>query len=97
MVQNSAARIITRTPSIYHITPILQQLHWLPVIYRINYKILLTFKVIHNLAPSYLFDLLHIPTPARTLIPSSSIHFTVTRVRLVTIGTKAFSCFVPQL
>ncbi len=32
LVQNSAARIITRTPSIHHITPVLQQLHWLPII-----------------------------------------------------------------
>ncbi|KAK7124121.1 hypothetical protein R3I93_022282 [Phoxinus phoxinus] len=98
LVQNSAARIITRTPSIHHITPILQQLHWLPIIYRINYKILiLTFKVIHNLAPSYLFDLLHIPTHTRTLRSSSFIHFTVPRVRLVTMGSRAFSFSAPQL
>ena len=32
LVQNSAARIITITPSISHdITPVLQQLHWLPI------------------------------------------------------------------
>ena len=31
MVQNSAARIITKTPSFHHITPVLQQLHWLLV------------------------------------------------------------------
>ncbi len=72
LVQNSASRIITCTPSIHHITPILQQLHWLPITYRINYKILLlTFKAIHNLAPPYLLDLLHIATPTRTLRSSS--------------------------
>uniref|UniRef100_A0A3B3IPM6 Reverse transcriptase domain-containing protein n=1 Tax=Oryzias latipes TaxID=8090 RepID=A0A3B3IPM6_ORYLA len=53
-VQNSAARIISQTPSTQHITPVLQQLHWLPITHRITYKILiLTFKSIHNLAPSY--------------------------------------------
>src|SRR4029434_3239232 len=31
LVQNSAARIISLTPSFHHITPILQQLHWLPI------------------------------------------------------------------
>lgn len=31
MVQNSAVCIVTRTPSIDHITPVLQQRHWLPV------------------------------------------------------------------
>lgn len=29
LVQNSAARIITRTGSFHHITPVLRQLHWL--------------------------------------------------------------------
>ncbi len=49
--QNSAARIITRTPSLQHITPSLQQLHWLPIKFRIEFKILLlTYKTLHNLA-----------------------------------------------
>jgi len=30
-IQNSAARILTNTRKYYHITPILQKLHWLPV------------------------------------------------------------------
>ncbi len=33
LVQNSAARIITRTSSTEHITPVLYYLHWLPVKY----------------------------------------------------------------
>uniref|UniRef100_A0A8C7X1I4 Reverse transcriptase domain-containing protein n=1 Tax=Oryzias sinensis TaxID=183150 RepID=A0A8C7X1I4_9TELE len=52
LVQNSAAQIITQSPSIHHITPVLQQLHWLPEPHQINHKILiLTFKALHNLAP----------------------------------------------
>ncbi len=39
MVQNSAARIITRTPLNEHITPVLGHLHWLPIRYRIQFKI----------------------------------------------------------
>ncbi|XP_059929989.1 cilia- and flagella-associated protein 36 isoform X1 [Gadus macrocephalus] len=42
IIQNSAARIITRTKSSDHITPVLIQLHWLPVHYRIQYKTLPT-------------------------------------------------------
>lgn len=34
-MQNSATRIITRTSYISHITPVLQQLHWLPIENRI--------------------------------------------------------------
>ncbi|KAK0139189.1 hypothetical protein N1851_024269 [Merluccius polli] len=97
LVQNSAARIITKTPSYHHITPVLQQLHWLPVTHRINYKLLLfTYMAIHNLAPPYLSDLLHIPT--RSLqSSSSSIHLSVPPARLSTMGGRAFSRSAPQL
>ena len=40
-IQNIAARIITFTPRHDHITPILKQLHWLPIKRRIEFKILL--------------------------------------------------------
>ena len=54
-VQNTAARIIFRLPKFCPITPSLFSLHWLPVRYRIDFKIcLLTFKAIHGSAPSYL-------------------------------------------
>ena len=74
LVQNAAACIITRTPSTEHITPALQQLHWLPIKSCIHFKILLlTFKILHNLAPSYLDELIYIHTPSRTLRSSSTI------------------------
>lgn len=48
-IQNSAARILTRTKRSAHITPILADLQWLPVAYRINFKIiLLTFKALNK-------------------------------------------------
>uniref|UniRef100_A0A8C6LBK5 Reverse transcriptase domain-containing protein n=1 Tax=Nothobranchius furzeri TaxID=105023 RepID=A0A8C6LBK5_NOTFU len=98
LLQNSAARIISRTPSFHHITPVLQQLHWLPVTSRIQFKILLyTFKAIHNLAPPYLSDLLHPSTSTRSLRSSSSIHLSVPPFRLVTMGSRAFSRSAPQL
>jgi len=57
-VLNTAARIVTRTSLANHITPVLKSLHWLPVVQRCAFKTaLLTFKVIHGLAPSYLSDL----------------------------------------
>ncbi|KAL1276385.1 hypothetical protein QQF64_036008 [Cirrhinus molitorella] len=98
LVQNSAARIITETPSLHHITPVLQQLHWLPVKLRIDFKILLyVFKAIHNLAPPYLFDLLHIAIPSHSLRSSSSIHLTVPSACLSTMGSRVFSCSAPLL
>ncbi len=41
IVQNAAARVLTRSRKYDHITPILQSQHWLPIKFRISYKILL--------------------------------------------------------
>ncbi len=41
IVQNAAARVLTRSRKYDHITPILQSLHWLPIKFCISYKILL--------------------------------------------------------
>ena len=58
-VLNSTARLISRSRKADHITPLLFDLHWLPVEQRINFKILLfTYKIVNGLAPSCLSDLL---------------------------------------
>ena len=58
-VQNAAARLITRSRRCDHITPILFDLHWLPVSERIKFKILLlTFKALHQQSPTYTQDLI---------------------------------------
>ena len=50
-VQNTATRIVTQTGKFDHITPVLFDLHWLPVSYRIVFKILLlVFKSLNNLS-----------------------------------------------
>ena len=57
-VQNSAARLVFHESKFCHITPLLRALHWLPVAYRIVFKILLlTFKAIYKLAPTYISKL----------------------------------------
>jgi len=67
-----AARLITRSRKHDHITPILKQLHWLPVDSRIKYKILLlTFKALHGLAPSYITEMLQPYRPSRSLRSAS--------------------------
>ena len=54
-VMNAAARLVTKTRKFDHITPVLRDLHWLPVSYRCQFKILLiVFRCIHKLAPTYL-------------------------------------------
>ncbi|PIK34210.1 RNA-directed DNA polymerase from mobile element jockey, partial [Apostichopus japonicus] len=57
-VQNTAARIITRTRRYEHITPVLRDLHWLPIHRRIDYKLILhVFRILNDQSPSYMSDL----------------------------------------
>ena len=58
-IQNKAGRLVTRTSMREHITPVLKELHWLPIDRRIVYKVLvITYKALHGLAPVYLAELL---------------------------------------
>ena len=54
-MQNMCARLICNESKYCHITALLIDLHWLPVKYRIEFKILsIVFKIFRGLAPSYL-------------------------------------------
>ena len=65
-LQNAAARLISNVPRYTHITLVLCSLHWLPVKFRIDFKILLfTFKAIYGHAPGYLIDLIAIKEQPR--------------------------------
>ncbi len=78
-LQNNAARIITLTKTRDHITPVLQDLHWLPIEQRIVYKIaLFVFKIVNDTmpAPHYLCDLVEIHRPRRMLRSSNQLLLT---------------------
>jgi len=56
-IQNAAARLLSETRKFDYITPVLQNLHWLPVAWRIAYKVvMLVHKCLNGRAPSYLAD-----------------------------------------
>ena len=97
-LQNACARVITRTGRRSHITPVLKELHWLPVHRRIEYKILShTYRAIHHQSPVYLSDLLSVYRPTRSLRSESTIMLTVPRTRTVTYGDRTFTfALVPQ-
>ena len=60
-LQNTAAPVVTKTSRYCHIIPILKELHWLPVQYRIQYKILThTYKALHGQFPVYIKELLQV-------------------------------------
>ena len=97
-VQNAAARVVTLTNKHDHITPILRNLHWLPVEQRIIYKILLlTYKAVNGLAPKYLSDLVNIYVPKRNLRSSKSNNLVKTSYNLRTYGYRAFYYTAPYL
>ena len=68
LIQNAAARVLMRTNRRDHVSPVLASLHWLPVKFRIEFKILLlTYKALNDRAPSYLKDLIVRYFPNRAL------------------------------
>ncbi|XP_068717061.1 uncharacterized protein [Montipora capricornis] len=57
--QNAAARVVTVSPKFCHITPVLANLHWLPIELRIESKVLtVAYKTLQGLPPTYIKDLL---------------------------------------
>ena len=99
-IQNAAARLVMKTPRTDHITPVLHNLHWLPIQKRIKFKILcLTYKVLSNMSPVYLRELLEIRSSGRTLRSSTEGAHTLRQpiANTVFYGDRAFSVCAPRL
>ena len=91
-------RVITRSSKCDHITPVLRELHWLPISRRIEFKILLvTFKALHGLAPVYIKDFLTPYTPTRALRSQNKMMLVIPRTRTVTYGDRSFHKIAPTL
>ena len=99
LVQNNAARVLSYSlTKSDHISPYLQDLHWLPIRYRIIFKILTTvFKCVHGTAPEYLCELVTPYQPCRNMRSSSGLLLNVPKTKLATAGDRMFSCIGPQL
>ncbi len=98
IVQNAAVRVLTRSRKYDHITPILQSLHWLPIKFRISYKILLLdYKALNDLAPAYLTNLLSRYNPTRSLRSQNFGLLVVPRIAKSTKGGRNFSYLAPKL
>ncbi len=81
LIQNTAARILTRTRTSEHITPVLRSLHWLPVTFRIDCKVLLlVYKSLNGLGPKYMSDMLTEYKPNRPLRSVGSSQLEIPRV-----------------
>lgn len=97
-VQNAAARLIHQSSRYDHISPILAELHWLPVEKRIQFKILLiTYNALHNRAPPYIKELLQPYKPVRTLRSSKKNLLNKPRFNLKSYGGRSFAVAAPDL
>lgn len=96
-IQNHAARIIKRQKKSCHITPLLKDLHWLPVRFRIQYKILLlVYKSLHGEGPDYLASILEEYHPTRALRSAGQLLLREPTVHKK-YGSRAFSVAGPEL
>ena len=97
ILQNHAARLIFRAKKKDHITPLLMSLHWLPIRFRIEYKIaVICFKCINGLAPIYLKNILEIYKPTRALRSAQdNLIFKKPIMNYKSYGEKSFYFYGP--
>ena len=99
-LQNDAARLCLRVPRRAHVSSksLLYQLHWLPVEFRIQFKIhLLTFKALQGLAPPYISSFLTRRTSSCSLRSFDTHLLVVPKTRTKSFGDRAFPNVAPRL
>ena len=100
MVQRSAARVVLRLrrSDRRSMTAALKQLHWLPVRYRIEYKILvIVFRALRDRTPTYIASLITPYVPRRALRSADRALLVVPRHNLERYGRRSFSRAGPTL
>lgn len=98
LVQNFAARVVLRKRRRDHITPLLIKLHFLPVQYRIQHKIIsIVHRAIYRKQPKYILDLLSFHT-SLPFLRSATDHFILNEPQPKSqFGRRAFSFIAPHL
>ena len=96
--QNQAARIVLKRRARDHVTPMLAELHWLPVSRRIDYKIaVLCFKCLNKTAPQYLYELLEPYVPTRQLRSTNLNLIRARSFKTKNWGGRSFTSFAQNL
>ena len=94
-IQNTLCRIVTRTHRFSNVTGPLMSLHWLPVKYRVQFKVcLMTYKVYKNTYPAYLEDCVQL-TGAYIILGTANLLVTCWPFRIMTInGTNPLNIYL---
>ena len=91
----SMARVVSGTTRFYHITPVMEGLHWLPIKSRVSFKLAtLAFKTRQSGEPGYFASLLQPYQPTREFRSSSKDLLVVTTTK-TRIGSRALSHSAP--
>ena len=91
-VQNTLSLVVEQKPRFCHITPVLPDLHLLPVRHRISFiSAMVTFKVLQFQQPSYLASLIPRYVPTQALCCSSSLSICVPPRKITMAASKSFS------
>ena len=89
--------MVTNAPRLSRSVPFLKRLHWLPVKFRIYFKICaITFRTLKENQPAYLADLLARPKCSKYLRSTNLNRFVVPRIKTKT-GSIIFSISGPAL
>ena len=98
-VQNAAARLVTGVRRCEHITPVLHQLHWLPVRRRVEFKIsTFVYRSLAVTAPVYLADECTLVTDAgRRPLQSADSRTCVIKRSRNQFGDRCFATTCPTL
>ena len=96
-VQNQLARLVTKSPPFTGSIPLLRSLHWLPVRFRILFKInLLTYKTLREKQPVYLHSMLAVSLPSHLLRSNNDNSLSVPRVKTNTVARTFHFCARPS-
>ena len=97
-VQNSAARLVLKKRKRDHITPLLNELHWLPVKFRCEYKIAtLAYRHFDGTLPSYLSASLCTYQTSHTFRSSNEKLLKIPKRNLRSVGHRYFSFIAPTV
>ena len=96
-VINTLARVFLGARKRDHITPVLADLHWLPIASRIRFKVALqTYKTVTTKKPEYLADHISFQTASRSLRSSSTNRLNVD-VGRTSFASHAFRHAAPSV
>ena len=101
LVQRAAARLLTGVGYREHTTPLLKQLHWHPVCFRMQFKVLvITYKALYGSGPGFVKGCILPYEPTHALRSSGEAFLSVpTTFQACLMGTweRAFLVAAPRL